>query len=114
LTYPHRKTIINLGVSALKKLLKVAKPKKFEISGVVGFDDPSHTGLFIGAYEAIAGALMVRQNVRLAGDFSAEGIVFKIDAFAKGRANMARLAWPVLWFALQKPVRGLIWGMLKG
>ena len=114
LTYPHRKIIIDLCISALKKMSKHLKPKKIDISGVIGFEDPAHTGWLLGMYEALAGILKIRQNVRLSGDFNVLSTVVKLDVSVKGSVNIARLSWPIVWLAVQKPIRGLIWGLVKG
>ena len=114
LTYPHRKIIMDLCISALKKMSKHLKPKKIDISGVIGFEDPAHTGWLLGAYEALAGIFKIRQNVRLYGDFNVSSTVVKLDVFVKGSISIASVSWPFVWLAVQKPIRGLIWGLVKG
>ena len=112
LTYPHRKTIINLSLCAIKKTCKVLKPKKINISGIIGFEDPATTGFFLGAYECLAGMLKARQHIRLAGDFNASSTTVQLELFVKGSISGLRLTWPILWLAWQKPIRGLIWGAI--
>jgi len=114
LTYPHRKTIMDLSFRALKKTGKVLKPKKLNISGIIGFEDPASTGFFMGAYECLVGMFKVRECIRLSGDFNALSTVVRLEIFVKGSVSGLRLTWPLLWLAWQKPIRGLIWGAIKG
>ena len=114
LTYPHRKTIMGIIKQALKKLGKVMRPQKLDISGKVGLADPANTGFLLIAYEIFANMLRVRQNIQLTGDFESEEMTLAIDVFIKGHVSVARLTWPFLWLLLQKPVRGLVWKALKG
>jgi len=113
LTSAHVKTTIRLGTTALKKMLKVLIPKKLDVSGVVGFADPAHTGWFIGFYEAVVGLFNIRQQVRFAGDFEASATVVRVDAFVQGSVSVARLAWPLIWLVLHRPVRFAIRDFLK-
>ena len=106
LTYPDRKTIIGLCFQCLQKLFKALKPKRLDISGVVGFDDPAATGWFMGAYEAAAGVMQLRRKVRIVGSYHEKALLLDIDA--KGRASLGRLMWPFLWLYLKKPIRVLI------
>jgi len=113
LTYPNRKTIMDLSIKALRKIFKILKPKYFDISGTVGFADPSRTGLFIGFYEAIAQILNIRKNVRLAGNFDTPHTTAELRVIVRGSINIARLLLPVIGLLLKKPVRILIRDLLK-
>jgi len=106
LTYPHLKTIIKLTLQCLKKTMKVILPKKFEIDGRVGFEDPASTGLVFGAYETVVGMLGLRDKIRLGADFAEPGIRMKIAA--KGSISAARLSWPVIVLLCKKPIRDFI------
>ncbi|MCL2187517.1 MAG: hypothetical protein FWC16_06750 [Defluviitaleaceae bacterium] len=111
LTYPQLKTIISLVYQCLKKTLRILLPKKLNISGTVGFDDPAATGMFFGAYAGIASALRLREKVRLTADFAEAGVRLKISA--GGSISIARLTLPVLWLACKKPFRAFIRFLLK-
>jgi len=113
LTYPNLKTIISLSVNALRKIFKILKPKYFDISGTVGFADPSRTGLFIGFYEAITQTLKIRKNVRLAGNFDTPHTTAELRVVVRGSINIARLLLPVIGLLLKKPIHILISDMLK-
>ncbi|MCL2840001.1 MAG: hypothetical protein FWE05_04430 [Defluviitaleaceae bacterium] len=112
LTYPQGKTIIKLVYVALRKLGKLIWPKYLRISGEVGFADPSQTGLFVGAYEGIAGALGLRHAICLTGDFTAESTVVCLDIAARGSTSILRLSIPIIWLLLKKPIRTLIKDLL--
>ncbi|MCL2203667.1 MAG: hypothetical protein FWB88_06985 [Defluviitaleaceae bacterium] len=111
LTYPHRKTIISLVFSCIKKTMRVLLPKRFTVTGTVGFEDPATTGLFFGAYESTAALLNLREKIRLAADFTQPGMRLKISA--GGSISLARLMRPTLWLLCKKPIRVFIRFLLK-
>jgi hypothetical protein len=113
LTDSQGKTIIKLVLVTIKKILLVLRPKYFDISGVVGFSDPSQTGMFFGAYEAVAGIFRIRDNVRLWGDFNTETTVIKTRGEVRGSVSIFRLMLPVASLVLKKPVRKLIKDVLR-
>ena len=106
LTSAELKIIMNLCKRALHKFVRALRPKRFKINGVIGFDDPSHTGWFMGAYEAIIGAFDLRQNIRLLGSYHESALRLEVDI--KGRVRLFRLMWPVIWLYLHKPIRTII------
>ena len=108
LTYPNRKIIMNMVIEALRRTGRVLWPKHLNITGEVGFPDPMHTGLFIGAYEALAGAFGLRRKVCILGDFTAESMVVRLNIYARGSISVARLSIPIIWLLLKKPIRTLI------
>jgi len=111
LTYPDLKTIIGLAFQCLHKFVKALKPKKLDISGVVGFDDPATTGWFMGAYEAAAGVTGLRPHVRLLGSYHEKAL--RLDIHAHGRFRVIRLFTPFIWLYFKKPIRTLIHALLK-
>ncbi|MCL2603056.1 MAG: hypothetical protein FWD90_01090 [Defluviitaleaceae bacterium] len=111
LTYPELKTIIRLTLLCMKKTVKALLPKRLDISGALGFDDPAATAMFIGYYEAAASFLNLREKVRISADFAESGIRYKVSA--AGRFSMAGLSRPVLRLLLKKPIRKFI-GFLRG
>ena len=106
------KSIISLGIMLLKKLWKKIKPKRLYIKGTVGFADPCTTGQFLGLYEACAHTLGFRSSVDLTGDFNEKRL--ELDMKLAGGFAVASLAWPVIWFIFQKPVRDGIKLMKEG
>lgn len=108
LTELQEKTIIKLVFATVKKIGKVFRPKYINVSGVFGFADPCTTGLFCGAYEAVAGMFGIRDKVRLAGDFNAESTVVRLNADVRGSVSVLRIAIPVIWFITRKQMRAFI------
>jgi len=100
------KTIIGLVFQCLHKFVKAIKPKRLDISGVVGFDDPAATGWFMGAYEAAAGVTGLRPHIRLLGSYHEKAL--RLDIQARGRFRLGRLFTPFVWLYLKKPIRTLI------
>ncbi|MCL2364759.1 MAG: DUF2953 domain-containing protein [Defluviitaleaceae bacterium] len=112
LTYPELKIIIGLVLTCLKRFLRVLLPKRFDIVGLVGFDDPATTGMALGAYESIVGMLNLRQRIRLAADFTKPGVRLKISA--GGGISAARMLRPLISLYMKKPVRRFIKFLRKG
>lgn len=112
LTYPELKIIMGLVLKWLKKTVRVILPRRLDISGTVGFDDPAATGLFTGAYESLAAALNLRRRVRLVPDFAEPGVTLKISV--SGKISLARLMRPALALLLKKPIRKFIRFLRKG
>jgi len=108
LTYPNRKTIIDLVKKMLKKQWKVLKPKKMNISGVVGFADPSQTGFFFAAYGVVAEFLNIRKHIQLSGNFDTPSTVVMLDIYVQGRISALRMVLPILNLVRKKPIRKLI------
>ena len=108
LTYPQGKTIIKLVFEALRKTGRIIWPKKWRVTGEVGFANPCNTGWFLGAYEAVSGALRLRDKVCLSGDFAAEDTVVRLNITARGSISIARLSIPIIWLLFKKPIRSLI------
>jgi len=106
LTYPDLKTIIGLAFQCLHKFVKALKPKRLDISGVVGFDDPAATGWFMGAYEAATGVTGLRPYIRLLGSYHEKAL--RLDIVTYGRFRLGRLFTPFIWLYLKKPIRNLI------
>ncbi|MCL2398093.1 MAG: hypothetical protein FWC93_08525 [Defluviitaleaceae bacterium] len=104
--YPARPQIITLTLQALKKFFRALKPKRFQIHGVIGTDDPATTAYVMGAYEAAMGILQLHQHIKLYGNYHEKAL--ELDIQAKGRARLGRLLWPFLWLYLKKPVRTVI------
>jgi len=100
------KTIIGLVFQCLYKFIKAIKPKRLDISGIVGFDDPAATGWFMGAYEAAAGVTRLRPHIRLLGSYHEKAL--RLDIQAHGRFRLGRLFTPFIWLYLKKPIRTLI------
>jgi len=103
LTYPDRKIIMGLCFKCLQKFIRALKPKRLDISGVIGFDDPCTTGWAMGAYEAAAGVMQLRHKVRLVGNYCEKALDLIIQV--EGRTRVWGLLWPFIWLYLHKPIR---------
>jgi len=103
LTYPDRKIIMSLCFKCLQKFFKALKPKKLDIYGVIGFDDPCTTGWVMGVYEAAAGVMQLRHKVRLVGSYHEKALDLAIKT--EGSTRLWSLIWPFIWLYLHKPIR---------
>jgi len=112
LTYPNRKIIMELVWRTTKKIAKILKPKHFDISGTIGFEDPAKTGLFIGMYEAVAELLKIRQNLRLDGNFDVPCTTIDLQVSVKGKIRIIRMTLPIIGLLIKKPIRTLIKDLL--
>lgn len=108
LTYGQLKTIIKLALGTAKKIAKRLRPKKFEVTGIIGFSCPYQTGMFFAAYETVAGIFPLRKNIDLTGEFNTDETVIRLDADIRGKINIFRITVPVVALLLKKPVRNLI------
>ena len=108
LTYPNRKAIIGHFLSMLKKQWKILKPKRINISGIVGFTDPSHTGFFFAAYGVVAEFLDIRRYIQLSGNFDTPHTVVQLQIHAKGSIRLGRMIIPIIGLLLKKEIRKLI------
>jgi len=113
LTYPNRKKILSLTLKMLGRLWKIIKPKKLNISGEVGFEDPSKTGFLFAAYGVVAEFLNIRKYVQLSGNFDTTHTVAQFDIYIKGSINVARMMLPILNWVRKKPIRKLIKDIIK-
>jgi hypothetical protein len=104
---------MKLGIEALRRIGRVIWPRHLFVSGEVGFADPAATGVFMGAFEALAGAFRLRHRICLSGDFTAESTVVRLKADARGSLSIARLSIPIIWLLLQKPIRAVIRDVLR-
>jgi len=111
LTETDLKTILNLTIKLLKRLLRALMPDKITVNGVIGFDDPYNTGLFIGGYEAASGMLGLREAIQIKGDFTQK--IFTIQGYVHGKIIMIRFLWPVLAYCLKRPIIKTIFRFLK-
>ena len=108
ISYPNRKVITGLVFKAVKKALKALKPKHFDISGTIGFADPSKTGFLLGLYETLAGLFKIRKHLRLGGNFDTDATVFDLQGDVRGSISILGMTLPILGLWLKKPIRILI------
>jgi len=113
LTYPHRKFIMDQAWRTFKKIMNIILPKKLDISGIVGFEDPSKTGFFFAAYGVILSIFDLGNKVRISCLFDTPDTVIKLNAHAKGSFSIARITVPVIRLILRRQVRTLIKDLLN-
>jgi len=105
LTDTNLKRIIKPLFQAFVKILKILRPKKFRVSGVVGFPCPYETGVLFAIYEPLVSCLGIRDNLALTGDFNTDVFVFRINAKIQGSLKIWQLLTPLVTLALNKDVR---------
>ena len=102
--YPEKDKIIRYTFNFIKELFLAVKPKKFKADLLVGFDDPSSTGKFIGLMAIISELLPF--SICFLGDFENE--VFQGNMEMKGRTNVFKICIPNLRYIFKAPVWKLI------
>ncbi len=102
--YPEKEKIIQYTFNFIKELFLSVKPKKFKADLLVGFDDPSSTGKFIGFMAIISELLPF--SVCFFGDFENE--VFQGNVEMKGKTNILKICIPTLKYIFKAPVWRLI------
>lgn len=113
LTYPNRKFIMEQAWRTAKKILKRLLPRKLNISGTVGFEDPSTTGFFFAAYGVILSTFGLGNKVHISCLFDTPDTVIKLNTYAKGSFSIARITVPVIRLILRRQVRTLIKDILN-
>lgn len=103
--HPDRNEIIKLTLEFLKKLGLKNKPKKLRITGIVGFETPDKTGMFLGALGIVSAYIPL--DFDIAGDFEKQIIALNIKV--TGRLVLWKVLYPIIRYALKEP----IWKILK-
>jgi len=103
--YPERDKIIRYTFNFVKELFFAVKPKNFKADLLVGFDDPSSTGKFIGFMAIVSEFLPFR--ICFSGDFENE--VFQCCLEVKGKTNILKIGIPTLKYIFKDP----IWKLIK-
>ena len=91
-------------------LVRFFKPKKFVLSGRLGFIDPYHTGVlccFLYNFDD----LMQRSGINIAAVFDKE--VFEANLEIEGKLTVAAILWIFIKFALSKQVRIIILSQIR-
>lgn len=105
---------INSLISAtwrlLKRLIKNLGFKKFELNGIIGFDDPADTGQALGAIAVVKTFLPF--SVNIGGNFENKELSGNFNI--KGRTNLWLILFPILKYVLTKPVWRVVKDYWKG
>ena len=88
------------------KLLKAILPKKWEVNGKVGFEDPSLTGYVCGLTGAMY--MWMRKHIHINGLFDVESNDIDVDGYFKGRIFVVTLVYVFLKVWFNKKVRRVL------
>lgn len=102
--------LISVTWRLIIKLFKNLGLKKFEVNGVVGFDNPCDTGKILGAVSVIQSFLPLSVNVE--GNFKEKELTG--DFNIKGRTNLWLILFPLLKYILTRPVWPVVKDYWKG
>lgn len=86
-------------------MLRTIKPKIFNVSGIIGFDDPANTGIILGAIAAVNP--YVPGDINIEGDFNNK--IISGNLILKGRTNLLFILIPVIKYIFAEP----IWSVIK-
>lgn len=101
--------IIKLTLKLIKDLLKAVGVKKCSINGVLGFDDPSNTGIALGVIGVLS--IYLPGEIYFKGNF--EKSDFKCNGVIEGRTNIFKFLLPVLKYIFKKPIWQIIKELLR-
>lgn len=110
LNYPDRKKIQEYTLKLLGDELKALRPKYFELSGTIGFDDPSVTGKVIGLVSIGQGLCTCRPKwarIIIRGNF--EKSILEARMRMKGKISLWIIIFPLIKYIFKKP----IWKIVK-
>lgn len=103
--YKDKNEIIKHTLVLCGKWLKALNPKTRRISVEFGFEDPSNTGFLLGFLEILNG--IAGAGIKMKGHF--DETVFKYDVYIRDKLFLWQFLWPLLRFAVKKP----IWEIIK-
>ena len=105
--HPDRNRIIKLTLRLLRRLWRHLEPSAYEMEILFGLEDPSQTGMLLGAISAVKPLAPFAGQLRVVGDFD------KKTFYAKGRLKGWFTLWGILWplclYVLSRP----IWRIIK-
>lgn len=93
---------LKCALKCLTKVLNHIKPKKFEIEGRVGFEDPYVTGIVCAVLNVLYQELK-KANIKVRTVFDEE--IFEGKCLIQGRVVLAYIAFIALRLYLSRPVR---------
>lgn len=113
LTYPNRKFIMKETWKTVKKIFKAILPKKIDVTGTVGFADPSTTGFFFAAYGVIISTFGLGGKVNISCLFDTPETVIALNGHIKGSFTIAKITLPMIRLILKGEIRTLIKDILN-
>ena len=109
--YSNLGEIVSETTLLAKRVLKTALPKRLELSGSFGFEDPSTTGFATGIISAVAPFIPRRIKLHAKPDFERE--VVKLKLLVRGSVSAILLVIPLCRFLFSKPVWKLVRKAIK-
>lgn len=93
----NKKIILNKAIKSIKSILREFLPRELNVSGVIGFDDPSTTGYFMGFIGALVGRY--GEHIDIEGDFSKSNYE-NISVDGKGNIVFGKVIFAIgsFWF----------------
>jgi len=110
LPWEEKKSIVKYVFRFIKRILKGVLPKDLYVDAVVGTGDPSTTGYVLAASGVVKGTMFPYVNIT--ADF--EKAFFEGGGKVKGKITIGYLLYSALCFAAAKPIRKIIFILLKG
>lgn len=95
-------------LTLVHRIYRHSLPRKIELEGTVGLGDPAYTGMLAGFLYSLWPHSLNRVNF----DFFYLTCVGR--CFMSGRIYFLVLFWYVLRFLWAKPIRGILWTVIKG
>ena len=105
--YPYKRRLVNQTILLVKRLIKGILPREIAGECCFGFDDPSLTGMLLGAAHALLGAAHLYNKIYVNADFEKEYLYLKCQS--AGKIRLWSILWPLIAYAVSKPV----WIILK-
>ena len=109
--YPERKEIVSACKLLLSRTLKAATPTRLDLGGTFGLEDPSHTGMLLGAISALAPLSPRWVSIAPRADFLGKALDLRLNV--AGRLRLASFVSPMLKFVVSRPIRNLIKTLLR-
>lgn len=103
--YPDKDLIFEYILQLIGELLRAIGFKKFSLNATVGLGDPSLTGMTCALAYSVCG--MAGLGISL--EMDCENEVLAVDCRIRGRTSLWAFTWPLIKFALRKP----IWRIIK-
>jgi len=100
--YPYKDALIKKTILLIKRLIKALLPSHAEGQCCFGFDDPSTTGILLGAAHAFCGIADLYENLQISADFEKKYLDLKCGI--AGRLRLGSFLWPLIVYTLSKPV----------
>ena len=105
--YPYKNAFIKKTLLLAKRILKALLPSQANGECRFGFDDPSTTGILLGAAHALLGVSDLYSHINISADFEKEFLYMKCHI--AGKIMLWSLFWPLIAYIFSKP----IWFIIK-